>query len=73
MFLAYGVKVTYLKRISFGDFVLDEKLPRGSYRPLTEEEKSILKKVFKLSHFSFGYLGYVTVEVLAISNSYGIP
>ena len=25
MFLAYGVKVTYLKRISFGDFVLDEK------------------------------------------------
>ena len=44
MFLAYGVKVTYLKRISFGDFVLDEKLPRGSYRPLTEEEKRILKR-----------------------------
>lgn len=44
MFLAYGVKVTYLKRISFGDFVLDEKLPRGSYRPLTEEEKTILKR-----------------------------
>lgn len=44
MFLAYGVKVTYLKRISFGDFVLDEKLPRGSYRPLTEKEKTILKR-----------------------------
>ena len=44
MFLAYGVKVTYLKRISFGDFVLDEKLPRRSYRPLTEKEKTILKR-----------------------------
>ena len=44
MFLAYGVKVTYLKRISFGDFVLDDKLPRGSYRRLTEEEKTILKR-----------------------------
>lgn len=44
MFLAYGVKVTYLKRISFGDFVLNDKLPRGSYRRLTEEEKTILKR-----------------------------
>ena len=47
MFLAYGVKVTYLKRLSFGAFVLDEELPVGAYRTLTEAEKEILK----------GYLG----------------
>ena len=47
MFLAYGVKVTYLKRLSFGAFVLDEELQVGAYRTLTEAEKEILK----------GYLG----------------
>ena len=43
MFLAYGVKVTYLKRISFGAFKLDEGLAVGSYRALTEAEKVILR------------------------------
>ncbi|MGT2949838.1 16S rRNA pseudouridine(516) synthase [Streptococcus cuniculi] len=44
MFLAYGVKVTYLKRIAFGDFVLEDDLPVGSYRTLTSTEKKILKQ-----------------------------
>mgnify|MGYP000450061262 FL=1 len=43
MFLAYGVKVTYLKRISFGAFKLDEEIAVGSYRALTEAEKVILR------------------------------
>ena len=43
MFLAYGVKVTYLKRISFGAFKLDEGIAVGSYRALTEAEKEILR------------------------------
>lgn len=43
MFLAYGVKVTYLKRISFGPFELGN-LPVGDYRELTKEEKAALKK-----------------------------
>ena len=43
MFLAYGVKVTYLKRISFGEFKLDEGIAVGSYRALTEAEKVILR------------------------------
>lgn len=36
-------KVCYLKRISFGPLVLDEKLEKGSYRPLTEKEIEALK------------------------------
>ncbi|MGT2907821.1 pseudouridine synthase [Streptococcus dentiloxodontae] len=43
MFLAYGVKVTYLKRISFGPFKLGD-LPVGTYRELTEQEKEALKR-----------------------------
>ena len=46
MFLAYGVKVTYLKRISFGGFNLEDSLPAGAYRQLTEEEIPILKRYF---------------------------
>ena len=42
MFLTYGVKVTYLKRISFGPFELGD-LPVGKYRELTEGEKTSLK------------------------------
>ncbi|EMB87713.1 rRNA pseudouridine synthase [Streptococcus mutans] len=42
MFLAYGVKVTYLKRISFGPFELGD-LPVGEYRELTAEEKNSLR------------------------------
>lgn len=44
MFLAYGVKVTYLKRLSFGAFILEDDLPVGAYRGLTNEEKEILKQ-----------------------------
>lgn len=43
MFLAYGVKVTYLKRISFGPFDLEEDLPAGHYRSLTNAEKELIK------------------------------
>lgn len=46
MFLAYGVKVTYLKRISFGSFQLEKELPAGSYRTLTPKEKDLLKTYF---------------------------
>ena len=33
----------YLKRISFGEFKLDEGMAVGSYRALTEAEKAILR------------------------------
>ena len=46
MFLAYGVKVTYLKRISFGGFELEDTLPAGAYRQLSQEEIKVLKKYF---------------------------
>lgn len=38
MFESIGRRVTYLKRIQMGDITLDEELPLGSYRELTEEE-----------------------------------
>lgn len=44
MFEAYGLSVTYLKRISIGGILLDETLPEGEYRELTSEEIKILKK-----------------------------
>ncbi|HFI0353960.1 TPA: pseudouridine synthase [Streptococcus suis] len=37
MFLAYGVKVTYLKRMAFGGFELGD-LECGAYRELTSDE-----------------------------------
>ena len=43
MFEAVGKKVTYLKRLSMGSLVLDENLPLGEARPLTEEELADLK------------------------------
>lgn len=45
MFLAYGVKVTYLKRTSFGPLELGD-LERGAYRDLTDDEKKVLKSYF---------------------------
>ncbi|HFI0292973.1 TPA: pseudouridine synthase [Streptococcus suis] len=45
MFLAYGVKVTYLKRISFGSFELGD-LERGAYRQLTPNELDYLFTYF---------------------------
>ena len=44
MFEAVGCKVTYLKRLSMGSLVLDEKLPPEEYRPLTESELEGLTK-----------------------------
>lgn len=41
MFLAYGLKVTYLKRIAFGPLKLGD-LERGQYRPLAKDEIVIL-------------------------------
>lgn len=43
MFEAVGLTVTYLKRLSMGNLVLDEKLEKGEYRTLTEEELTLLK------------------------------
>lgn len=43
MFLAYGVKVIFLKRVSFGGFRLDPNLQVGAYRPLNDEEQLLLK------------------------------
>jgi 16S rRNA pseudouridine516 synthase len=38
MFAAAGNQVLYLKRIAMGPLRLDEDLPPGKYRHLTEEE-----------------------------------
>ena len=45
MFEAVGKKVTYLKRLSMGSLVLDEKLLPGEYRKLTEQELTQLKQM----------------------------
>lgn len=46
MFLAYGVKLAYLKRTSFGPFQLGD-LPVGTYRNLNEAEAQDLKTYFR--------------------------
>lgn len=38
-----GGKVVYLKRLAMGKLSLDEALEKGSYRPLSDEEISLLK------------------------------
>ena len=38
MFGAVGNKITALKRLSFGDILLDETLEEGAWRYLTDEE-----------------------------------
>lgn len=43
MLEALGMKVTYLKRVAFGDVTLDESLEKGQYRMLTEDEVLSLK------------------------------
>ena len=43
MFEAVGKKVFYLRRIRMGDLELDESLPLGEYRRLTEEELALIK------------------------------
>lgn len=42
MMARLGVTITYLKRISIGGLLLDEALPKGQYRLLTEEELAML-------------------------------
>lgn len=42
MFEAVGKKVVYLKRLSIGPLQLDESLPLGAYRELTDEEVELL-------------------------------
>ena len=39
MLAARGKPVTYLKRVRFGPLELDGELPKGAWRPLTEEER----------------------------------
>lgn len=43
MFEAVGKKVVYLKRVSMGPLKLDESLPEGSYRELSDEEVELLR------------------------------
>jgi len=43
MFLSVGVKVTALKRVQFGDFLLDSDLAEGRYRHLNQEELKNIK------------------------------
>jgi 16S rRNA pseudouridine516 synthase len=45
MFQAVGKKVVYLKRLSMGPLKLDENLPLGMSRELTEQELELLQKV----------------------------
>lgn len=45
MFRAVDCRVTYLKRLSMGTLVLDEKLGPGEYRRLTEKEITELKEL----------------------------
>ena len=42
MLAALGKPVTYLKRVRFGPLVLDEDLPKGGWRALTEGEREAL-------------------------------
>ena len=49
MFLSVGVKVTALKRLQFGDFILDSELAEGQYRPLNQEELKIIKNYLEKS------------------------
>lgn len=44
MFEAVGKEVIYLKRLSMGGLMLDEKLKPGEYRALTEQEVNLLKE-----------------------------
>ncbi len=45
MFAAFGGKVITLKRISFGEIVLDETLPTGRYRRLNEKEMKYVNTI----------------------------
>ena len=49
MFLSVGVKVTALKRVQFGDFLLDPDLAEGQYRLMNQEELKIIKNYLEKS------------------------
>ena len=49
MFLSVSVKVTALKRVQFGDFMLDPDLAEGQFRPLNPEELEIIKNYLEKS------------------------
>ena len=49
MFLSVGVKITTLKRVQFGDFLLDPDLAEGQYRLLNQEELKIIKNYLEKS------------------------
>lgn len=44
MMEAVGMQVTYLKRLSMGDFLLDDKLSSGEYREFNEAELQLVQK-----------------------------
>ena len=44
---AVGNNVAYLKRLAYGDFYLDESLPKGNYRELSAQEVEKLCNVYK--------------------------
>ena len=44
MFLSRGKTVLYLKRLSMGGLSLDQRLGKGEYRYLTEEEVTKLRE-----------------------------
>ncbi|MNN24211.1 hypothetical protein D3C81_1376330 [compost metagenome] len=43
MFESVGSRVTYLKRLSMGPLLLDESLPLGAFRELTDSELESLR------------------------------
>jgi 16S rRNA pseudouridine516 synthase len=47
MLKAVNNEVIYLKRLTFGSLTLDESLPFGSYRPLTDDEIIQLRKLIE--------------------------
>ena len=49
MFLSAGVKVTALKRVQFGDFILDPELPEGDFRLLNSQELAIIRDFLRKS------------------------
>ena len=44
MFESVGKKVVYLKRLSMGKLILDEKLNLGEYRELTDEDVKLIEE-----------------------------
>lgn len=49
MFLSAGVKVTALKRVQFGDFILDPELAEGDFRLLNSQELAIIRDFLRKS------------------------